>query len=299
MKYFEGGKAVLSPKCANDMPTIAFCTIEEMPAALKTLGFPEGEEFPRVDQYGTRFEVHKSFDSFTLHGNNLLPPEPDTYLGAVFNAMRLVIVRDESESVVPLTNALENGDIPCEIPAVLEKLLESAMVDNDDALEDIENELLQLEERIISDRLQDCVSEIMQIRKSLISYKRYYDGLLRVLQGLEENRNGYIHKHSLYTFQLLMGRADRLSAHITSLMDYAAQVREAYQNQIDIDLNQTMKLFTVITVIFLPLSLLAGWYGMNFHMPEYSWPWAYPAFIGISVVVIVCLLVYFKRKKWF
>ena len=60
-----------------------------------------------------------------------------------------------------------------------------------------------------------------------------------------------------------------------------------------------MKVFTVITSIFLPLSLLAGWYGMNLQMPEYRTPLAYPVIIGISAALVLVLLVIFKRKKWF
>ena len=59
-----------------------------------------------------------------------------------------------------------------------------------------------------------------------------------------------------------------------------------------------MKVFTVVTTIFLPLSLLAGWYGMNFRMPELTWKYGYPLVILISAGIVVWLIVYFKRKKW-
>ena len=67
---------------------------------------------------------------------------------------------------------------------------------------------------------------------------------------------------------------------VLNLRDYLSQVREAYQSQIDINLNNVMKIFTVITAIFLPLSLIAGWYGMNFNMPEYQSPY------GLSLIHI-------------
>ena len=61
-----------------------------------------------------------------------------------------------------------------------------------------------------------------------------------------------------------------------------------------------MRVFTVITAVFLPLSLLAGWYGMNFsNMPELQWKYGYPVFIVVSVAICVGLVVWFKKKKWF
>lgn len=60
-----------------------------------------------------------------------------------------------------------------------------------------------------------------------------------------------------------------------------------------------MKLFTLVTAVFLPLTLLTGWYGMNFtNIPELSWRYGYPAAIVVSVVVVVLLLWHFKKKRW-
>ena len=60
-----------------------------------------------------------------------------------------------------------------------------------------------------------------------------------------------------------------------------------------------MTVLTVITSIFLPLSLIAGWYGMNFrYMPELDWRWSYPVVLVVSVLIVVFCLVLFKKKKW-
>ena len=73
-------------------------------------------------------------------------------------------------------------------------------------------------------------------------------------------------------------RAHRLREDALSLREYLLQIRELYQAQIGIRQNEIMKSLTVVTTIFLPLSLLAGWYGMNFAgMPELTWPWGIPS----------------------
>ena len=63
--------------------------------------------------------------------------------------------------------------------------------------------------------------------------------------------------------------------------------------------DELMKLFTIVTVIFLPLTLLVGWYGMNFNMPELGWKYGYPAVIVLSIIIVLLLILYFKKKKWF
>lgn len=62
---------------------------------------------------------------------------------------------------------------------------------------------------------------------------------------------------------------------------------------------QFVALLTIITSIFMPLTLIAGWYGMNFrYMPELEFKWAYPAVIAVSVLIVIVSLVFFKKKKW-
>ena len=78
-----------------------------------------------------------------------------------------------------------------------------------------------------------------------------------------------------------------------------AQASDTYQAQIDIEQNQIMKIFTVLSAVFMPLTLIAGWYGMNFIMPEYGWPMGYVYVALLSVAVCALSFFIFKRKHWF
>lgn len=81
--------------------------------------------------------------------------------------------------------------------------------------------------------------------------------------------------------------------------DNVTQIREAYDAQVDISLNKIMKVFTVITVVFAPLTVIVGWYGMNFDiMPELRWRYGYLYVLGLSLLSIITCLIFFKRKKW-
>jgi Mg2+ and Co2+ transporters len=165
-------------------------------------------------------------------------------------------------------------------------------------LEQFEDEISALEERIMEDKDGDYVRDIMAMRKKLMFYKKYYEQLLDVAESIEENENGLLPPNALRYFKMFTSRVDRLNHHVLNLRDYITQVREAYQSQVDIKLNEIMKLFTVVTVIFLPLTLLVGWYGMNFrNMPELQWPYGYAVAIVLSVLFVVVSVVYFKKKK--
>jgi magnesium transporter len=98
---------------------------------------------------------------------------------------------------------------------------------------------------------------------------------------------------------ILFNRIERLNKKVANLRDSATQVRESYEAQIGINTNDIMRIFTVITAIFSALSLIVGWYGMNFtSMPEFQWSYGYSFVIVLSVsVVTICILV-FKKKKF-
>jgi magnesium transporter len=167
-----------------------------------------------------------------------------------------------------------------------------------DELEALEEEIADLEERVLKGATRDYIKDILAMRKKLAFYKKYYEQLLDVAEGIEENSNGILSPGSLRYFKMFTARVDRLNRNLINLRDYVTQVREAYQSQVDIGLNAIMKLFTVITAIFLPLTLLVGWYGMNFkNMPELEWRYGYLYVVALSVTILVSCLIYFKKKK--
>ncbi|MHB1392878.1 MAG: magnesium transporter CorA family protein [Clostridia bacterium] len=166
-------------------------------------------------------------------------------------------------------------------------------------LKEIEGRIALLEEQVMEEVRRDYTKEIIELRKQLLFLKRYYEPLLDIAEGLEENENGLIDGGALKYFSILKNRIERLNNNVLHLRDYVTQVREAYQAQVDISLNHIMKLFTVITAIFLPLTLIAGWYGMNFkYMPEINWIYGYPFAFALSTVVVVISLMYFKKHNY-
>ncbi|MFV0313840.1 MAG: CorA family divalent cation transporter [Anaerotignum sp.] len=163
----------------------------------------------------------------------------------------------------------------------------------------IEKEIMDLEQLLITTQNHNCVGEIISLRKRLMILKRYYEQFLNVLDVLGENENDIFEKKTLRSFKMLNRRTERRFQSVLNLRDSVTQLRESYEAEVDINLNKTMKVFTVVTTIFLPLTLIAGWYGMNFDMPEYGWEYGYYFVSLISILFIVAGIFFFKKNKWF
>lgn len=169
-----------------------------------------------------------------------------------------------------------------------------------DNLEDLECEIADAEMAAMVRFQNDYIRKIIAYRKELLRLKRYYEQLDAIMDSLILNENNMLTEDGVRHFTILASRTTRYLNNVLNLRDYVTQMREAYQAQIDIEQNNLMRLFTVITSVFLPLTLMVGWYGMNFtHMPEIESEYAYPAFIGVSALVCILLLIFFKKKKWF
>lgn len=167
-------------------------------------------------------------------------------------------------------------------------------------LELFEREISKVEEDILRGRFDHFNYKMLDIKKEIARMYRYYSQLTDVGQELAENEIDFFGKDDIATFKIFKERAARLQNESQVLRDYAIQVQEVYQSEISIKQNDVMKVLTIVTTIFLPLTLIAGWYGMNFtYMPELGWKLGYPAVAFLSVIVIlVCLWIFKKKKFW-
>ncbi|MBE5961864.1 MAG: hypothetical protein E7256_10890 [Lachnospiraceae bacterium] len=172
--------------------------------------------------------------------------------------------------------------------------------DDNIAMEEMERTISQLEKKVLTNRIHNFNDEMLRIQKNLLIMRNYYEQILNIGEGLMENENDLFDEENLRYFKMLTDRVSRLSDNIQMLRDYISQVREAYQAQMDYNLNNIMKIFTVVTTIFMPLTLIVGWYGMNFtYMPELRWKYGYVMVITLTVAVVIFCIFWFKKKKLF
>lgn len=167
-------------------------------------------------------------------------------------------------------------------------------------LESYERELDSIDKDIDNNEDNEAdLERVNDIRGELRDLRIHYSQLIDLAQEFEENENNFFKPDNIRFFKLFSNRVSRLYDVVNSLLDYMNQIRDTYESRIEVRQNHIMTILTVVTTIFMPLTLIAGWYGMNFtHMPELNWELGYPLVIVISVAIVIVSLLFFKKKKW-
>ena len=286
---------------AGDVQYVAVLTPEEWQE--RRTSFDMGIELePDIrDIHSTKAEVN--FDSLT--GTFLIPDRDDLTGDSFAFAFALdekgVVFIDESGKVQEMINAIlrtKRWRKPC-LERFLYDFLEQIVIRDLPIMERFEMQLDELEERILTEENREDMIRVNEIRGEIRELAIHYEQLIDMVQELEENENGFFDEDNLRYFHLFMTRMARLHDTAASLRDHTIQVRDLYHAQLEAKQNRIMTLLTVVTTIFMPLTLIAGWYGMNFiYMPELKSAWGYPVVIAVCVVIVVVSLLFFKKKKW-
>jgi magnesium transporter len=277
-----------------DTSELAF--LDEMPdmKARITEGF-------NPDDCASKYECYDGHDMFYIN----IPPElrdekSFRFMGVYISANVVLCVYEDWENHPYLLEVVRQSmGKGMSAKKVILSVVDDITRDDFSVLGDIEDRIEEIEELVTRDEVVSGVEEISAQRRKIQPMKRFFEHLIDALEDLHENENGFFMDTDLKYASRIYGRVDRLYRNVLNLRDYITQVREAYQSQIDIGLNNVMKTFTVITAIFLPLTLLAGWYGMNLIMPEFDWRYGYFFVISLSILIIAVCLIIFKKKKWY
>ena len=177
--------------------------------------------------------------------------------------------------------------------------LEQIVIRDQLILEKFDKELDEIESALLEGDDKDPSLRVSNIRSNLRDLRIHYEQLLDLSQELEENENDFFNEDNTRYFHLFSQRVSRLHDITNSLREYSLQIRDLFKSQLDVKQNHIMALLTVITSIFMPLTLIAGWYGMNFrYMPELEYKIAYPIVIAVSIIIVIISLIFFKKKKW-
>jgi magnesium transporter len=157
----------------------------------------------------------------------------------------------------------------------------------------------QLEEKVIGGENKDLVLEIQGLKRQLIELRRLVSPLREVVAFLNKETSGLIsdniNRYLIDVYEHII----MVNETIESQKDTIASVMDLYMSGVSNRMNQVMKVLTIIATIFIPLSFIAGVYGMNFdHIPELHWRYGYFIFWAIITSVVIVMLFYFRRKKW-
>ncbi len=281
---------------------IKVTSFEDAPSILNTAD-KQVMESGRLYGYLTKqctasFEAYAAFDICSFDWYDLQDSENETYRILIYYDREDLLIFCENSSTAAVMQKLADGDSGSNEIA-LYKYFTALLKEDMEYIDSFEEKITDAEDGALTGSRKDYLNNIVEYRKELLRLKRYYTQLQMIFDGMADNENGLFSDDAVRHFNVLNNRVTRCYAAVLNLRDYVTQMREAYQAQIDIEQNALMKFFTLITALFLPLTLMVGWYGMNFrNMPEILFPWGYPVFILASLLVIVLLIVYFKKKKW-
>lgn len=162
----------------------------------------------------------------------------------------------------------------------------------------IEARLDEIEDLLLEHPGDDLLGELMEFSSQLKRLRRISVYHEKSLASLQIHARG---RHGVNPAQLtdLFEQAERQSSLANLYYEITSDLINGYLSVSSHRLNNVMRVLTVVTVMFVPLTFIAGVYGMNFqHMPELAWRWAYFAVLGLMATVAITLLVVFRRKGW-
>lgn len=163
----------------------------------------------------------------------------------------------------------------------------------------IQKNLVRLEQDILNNSTPEPIREITECRNHTMRLYHYYIQFAGLSSDLCNKSQVFFNEDSVILFRTLSEKINLFVHEARQIWEYTSQIRDVYQQQLDVHQNSIMKFLTIVTTIFMPLTLITGWYGMNFvYMPELHFKYSYPIIFGVSIVIVIILFVIFKKKKW-
>ena len=179
-------------------------------------------------------------------------------------------------------------------------ILIDAIVDNYFLiLERIGEQIESMEEELIAEPSNKIVHKIHALKRELIFLRKSVWPLRELINSMEKTESSLISDSMEPYLRDVYGHTIQVIDTVESFRDIVSGMLEIYLSSISNKMNAVMKVLTIIATIFIPLTFIAGVYGMNFkYMPELEWKWGYFIVLIIMALVAAVMLIYFKRKKW-
>jgi len=179
-------------------------------------------------------------------------------------------------------------------------MLDAIVEDYFDVLERIEDQIDDLEEKVMESTDQAHLIQIQDVKKNLIRLHKQIWPVRDITSVIGKESAGLILPDTEPYFRDVYNHAVQAIDSTETCRDLLSELVDTHMNNTSYRLNEIMKVLTIISTIFIPLSFIVGVYGMNFQfMPELTWRWGYLVVLGIMLLIALVMIYYFKRKKWF
>jgi len=221
-----------------------------------------------------------------------------------FNEDNLISFQEtESDLFLSVRRRLEigKGKVRSRKADYLAFALLDAIVDNYFlVLDEIEETIEALEDTIISNPNNEIKETIHHLKKELLATRKVVAPIRELIRKFSDSDNEIIEERNEIFIRNLYDHIIQVLDFIESYRDMLNGLQDLYLSELSFKMNQVMQVLTIISVIFIPLTFLAGIYGMNFEfIPELKLKYGYFILWGVMLLVLILQLIYFKKKKWF
>jgi magnesium transporter len=257
------------------------------------------EQRPKIEEYDDYlFVVLKTFDSREHPGEPIMDQ-----ISLVLKPNMLISFEEKSDEICNIVkNRIRSGKgrVRNAGSDYLAYCLVDAVVDHYfNILEKLGEDIESMQEELIARPAKMTLQRIHSMKRQMILFRRSVWPLREAVGSLLRGESAMIQKATLVYLRDVYDHVIHVIDSIEIYREMLAGMIDIYLSSISNRMNEIMKVLTVIATIFMPLTFIAGVYGMNFkNMPELDWRWGYPAVLLLMATVAVYMLFYFRRKKW-
>ena len=277
--------------------------IEELSTKFNLFECTEGECLERRHQTGIEVYRHYYFISLNIpkiSEGRVQAQQLDIYFGNNFvicsSHDEVKIIDKLEEELLKKQDAVFKG-IPNATNKLLYMLFDRLVLKSLGVINELERKVETQEERVLKIGRRNMVNELITLRRQIFKIRSYISSLTYISDMLLLNELEIIHPHTIKYFNNIGIKFSQLNSGISGLYHSITSLREAYEAEISNQLNEIMKVFTIISTIFLPLNLVTGIYGMNFqYIPELNFKYGYFVILGFMACVAGVLIILFRRK---
>jgi magnesium transporter len=278
-----------------------------------------------VNKVCRQFNIHALTEEDIL--NTISRPKCEIYEEYIYSGLKNiknenpdVIIEEEQISLVLRGNVLLSfQEMECGVFDVIKKRLENkdsrarrkkadylffllhdVIVDNYLHIIDIADDTnMLLEKDILADQNQSVLNRIILLKSDLLYLKRIIFPVKESIAKMMREDGTHIEKENQIYFNDIFDHLIHVTENIETQREIISSHRDLYMSMTDISMNNVMKVLTIVTSIFIPLTFIVGVYGMNFeNMPELKTKYGYFITLVVMIAIALAMTIYFKRKKW-
>ncbi len=278
-----------------------------------------------IEQIGTHFNLHPLILEDVV--NTSQRPKLEEYDNCIFISMKSLVFNESENKVTPeqisiillknmvITFQEQVGDTLVEVLerirlskfkirakrsdylvyALIDLIVDKYYI----SVEALGSQLEVLEEEVFNNPTPASLYKIQADKHELLEVRRSVYPLREVINRFQKDDLDYIDENNLKYFNDVYDHTIRIIDTIETYRELNTGLKDIYLSSISLKMNQIMQVLTIVGAIFIPITFLAGVYGMNFEfMPELHWKYSYPIFWAAILVIVGLMVAFFKRKKW-